>query len=78
MTFEKAVDAVKKEVVFTTHTPIVQGNESHPIDKIIYMGANLNLTREQLTFLGGGDPFNMTIGALRLSKIANGVAQLHV
>lgn len=77
MTFEKAVEAVKKEVVFTTHTPIVQGNESHPIDKIIYMGANLNLTREQLTFLGGGDPFNMTIGALRLSKIANGVAQLH-
>ena len=77
LTFEKAVEVVKKEVVFTTHTPIVQGNESHPIDKIIYMGANLNLTRAQLTFLGGGDPFNMTIGALRLSKIANGVAQLH-
>ncbi|MDP4809499.1 MAG: alpha-glucan family phosphorylase [Saprospiraceae bacterium] len=77
LTFEKAVELVKKEVVFTTHTPIVQGNESHPIDKIIYMGANLNLTRAQLTFLGGGDPFNMTIGALRLSKIANGVAQLH-
>lgn len=77
LTFEKAVEVVKKEVVFTTHTPIVQGNESHPIDKIIYMGANLNLTRAQLIFLGGGDPFNMTIGALRLSKIANGVAQLH-
>ena len=77
LTFEKAVEVVKKEVVFSTHTPIVQGNESHPIDKIIYMGANLNLTRAQLTFLGGGDPFNMTIGALRLSKIANGVAQLH-
>jgi len=77
LTFEKAVEVVKKEVVFTTHTPIVQGNESHPIDKIIYMGANLNLTRAQLTFLGGGDPFNMTIGALRLSKVANGVAQLH-
>lgn len=77
LTFEKAVEVVKKEVVFTTHTPIVQGNESHPIDKIVYMGANLNLTRAQLTFLGGGDPFNMTIGALRLSKIANGVAQLH-
>ena len=77
LTFEEAVEVVKKEVVFTTHTPIVQGNESHPIDKIIYMGANLNLTRAQLTFLGGGDPFNMTVGALRLSKIANGVAQLH-
>jgi len=77
LTFEKAIEVIKKEIVFTTHTPIVQGNESHPIDKIIYMGANLNLTRAQLTFLGGGDPFNMTIGALRLSKIANGVAQLH-
>jgi glycogen phosphorylase len=77
LSFEAAVEAVKKEVVFTTHTPIIQGNESHPIDKIMYMGANLNLTREQLEYLGGGDPFNMTVGALRLSKKSNAVAQLH-
>lgn len=77
LSFEAAVEAVKKEVVFTTHTPIIQGNESHPIDKIMYMGAHLNLSREQLEYLGGGDPFNMTVGALRLSKKSNAVAQLH-
>ena len=71
-----AIEATKKEVVFTTHTPIVQGNESHPIDRLMYMGANNGFTSEQLETLGG-TPFNMTVGALRLSKISNGVAQLH-
>ena len=74
--YEEAFELTKNEVVFTTHTPIVQGNESHPIDKLMYMGGNVGLTREQLEALGGS-PFNMTVGALRLSKIANGVAQLH-
>ena len=40
------------------------------------MGANLHLGRPQLKYLGG-DPFNMTVGALRMSKKTNGVAQLH-
>jgi len=77
LSFEQAVAAVRREVVFTTHTPIVQGNESHPLDRMLYMGANLHLTREQMAAIGGGDSFNMTIGALRLAGIANGVAQLH-
>jgi len=76
MDFEKALSICREEIVFTTHTPIVQGNESHPIDRLLYMGANLGLTIEQLVQLGGA-PFNMTVGALRMSKIANGVAQLH-
>ena len=76
MIFEDALEATKEEVVFTTHTPIIQGNESHPIEKIMYMGANLCLGRPQLKELGG-DPFNMTVGALRLSKKSNAVAQLH-
>ncbi len=76
MPFEEALELTQKEVVFTTHTPIVQGNESHPIERLMYMGANLNLGRPQLKELGG-DPFNMTVGALRLSKKSNAVAQLH-
>lgn len=74
--FEEAWEACKKEIVFTTHTPVIQGNESHPIDRIMYMGANLGMTESQLQQLGG-TPFNMTVGALRLSKKSNGVAQLH-
>jgi len=76
MSFEAAREAVKPEIVFTTHTPVLQGNESHPIDRLVYMGADLGLSRKQLASLGG-EPFNMTVGALRMAKISNAVAQLH-
>ena len=76
MSFEDALAASKEEIVFTTHTPVIQGNESHPIDRLLYMGANMGLTIEQLVQLGGA-PFNMTVGALRMAKISNAVAQLH-
>jgi starch phosphorylase len=76
MAFRDALERTRREVVFTTHTPIVQGNESHPIERLQYLGADLGLTRAQLRRLGG-DPFNMTVGALRLSRIANAVADLH-
>ena len=75
-TYTEAFEATKKEVVFTTHTPIIQGNESHPLNRLMYMGANNGLTVEQLVEIGGA-PFNMTVAALRLSKITNGVAELH-
>ncbi|MEQ8156290.1 MAG: alpha-glucan family phosphorylase [Clostridiaceae bacterium] len=74
--FEEAFENTKKQIVFTTHTPIIQGNESHYMDRLLYMGADCGLTIEQLLRIGGA-PFNMTVGALRLSKISNGVAQLH-
>lgn len=74
--FENAVNAVKKKIVFTTHTPIKQGNESHNIESLMYMGANDGLTSEQLAEIGGS-PFNMTAAALRLSKISNAVSDLH-
>lgn len=77
LTFDKAWEATRNEVVFTTHTPIVQGNESHPIERLMYMGANCGLGRKQLKALGGS-PFNMTVGALRLSRRSNAVAQLHM
>lgn len=78
--FKKAFKKVRNEIVFTTHTPVVQGNESHPIDRITYMGANLCLKKKHLSKLGSledKDHFNMTVGALHLSKKSNAVAQLH-
>lgn len=75
-TFEEAWKATREEVVFTTHTPIIQGNESHPIDKLDYMGAFNGLTRDQMIRIGG-EPFNMTVAALRLSRKSNAVAKLH-
>lgn len=75
-TFEEAWAETKEEVVFTTHTPVVQGNESHPIKRLMYMSANMGMTEDELRRLGG-TPFNMTVGALRLSRNSNAVAQLH-
>lgn len=76
-TFEKALAASREQIVFTTHTPVVQGNESHYLDRLMYMGAdNGAFTKQQLKKLGGS-PFNMTVGALRMSRKANAVAQLH-
>jgi starch phosphorylase len=74
--FEQAWAASREQIVFTTHTPVIQGNESHPIDRLLYMGANLSIKPSQLRQLAG-DPFNMTVGALRLSRKSNAVAQLH-
>lgn len=74
--FENAMKMTKEEVVFTTHTPIVQGNESHPLTRLEYMGAFNGLTKEQMERIGGS-PFNMTVAALMLSRKSNAVAQLH-
>lgn len=76
MSFEHAWDQTRRQVVFTTHTPVLAGNEVHEIELLKYMGADQGLTYGQLTKLGG-DPFSMTVAGLRLAKKANAVAQLH-
>ncbi|QNB45007.1 alpha-glucan family phosphorylase [Thermanaerosceptrum fracticalcis] len=76
MTFEEAWEATKKEVVFTTHTPVEAGNETHDYALLGHMEAFNGLTYEQLKALGG-DPFNMTVAALRLSEAANAVSRAH-
>lgn len=74
--YEEALAATRGEVVFTTHTPVLAGNESHPIGRLRSVGGAEGLTDAQLEALGGS-PFNMTVAALRLARKANAVAQLH-
>ena len=76
MEYLQALQASREEIVFTTHTPVIQGNERHYLDRLIYMGANNGLSFEQMVELGGA-PFNMTVAALRLARTANAVSQLH-
>ncbi len=75
--FNRAWAKIRKKIVFTTHTPIAAGNESHTIERLRYMGAHQGLTIEQLAEIGGV-PFNMTVAGLRLSRKANAVAALHL
>ncbi len=76
VSFEDAIDRVKESIVFTTHTPVEAGNEKHEHELLQYMGAYNSLTFGQMLKLGG-EPFNMTVAALRMAKISNAVAQLH-
>ena len=85
-TFEEAKELVKKETVFTTHTPVPAGNDEFPlwlIDKYFgnHMGELglerddfLDLARHNLSW---GETFSMPILAMRLSELRNGVSKLH-
>jgi starch phosphorylase len=75
-TFADAWAAVREHIVFTTHTPIPAGNEVHPLGELRRLGASCELVDPEMSALGG-DPFNMTVAGLRLSRRANAVSQLH-
>lgn len=75
--FERALRHVKERTAFTTHTNVPAGNESHPIDMLIEVGANVGLSYQQLERIGG-NPFGMTVASLRLASMANGVSRLQV
>lgn len=74
--FDEALERVKSKIVFTTHTPVVAGNEVHEHELLKYMGAYDGLTYGQMLKIGG-NPFSMTAAGLRLSRKANAVAKLH-
>jgi starch phosphorylase len=74
--FNRSWESVRKKIVFTTHTPVLAGNESHGYAAIKYVGADLGFSKSELKLIGG-DPFNMTVAGLRLSRRANAVADLH-
>jgi starch phosphorylase len=76
MDFEEARRAVRAGIVFTTHTPVPAGNETHPLADLRRLGADCDLLPAELRAIGG-DPFNMTVAGLRLARRANAVAQLH-
>ncbi|WP_295053394.1 alpha-glucan family phosphorylase [Sulfuricurvum sp.] len=76
----KNMDEVKKRVVFTTHTPEDAGNEQHNIDLLhkfgFFDGLELDTVRSIMK-MENEQNFNLTVGALRSSKITNGVSKFH-
>jgi len=75
----KDKEQVKEKLVFTTHTPEEAGNEKHPIDLCLEMGFFAGLNKQEVVDVTGIEDaqFNLSLAALRLSKKANGVSQLH-
>lgn len=74
------LEAIKKQVVFTTHTPEKAGNEEHNINFLHEMGFFNGLDMETVRKISGyenDDNFSLTVGALRSAKIANAVSKIH-
>ncbi len=80
--FARALEAVRSNTLFTTHTPVPAGNDRFPqwhVDRHLRGIWNvLGISREEFMALGDdrGD-FGMTPFALRVSAKANGVSRLH-
>ncbi len=70
---------VKKRLVFTTHTPETAGNEEHDIHMLDRMGFFAGSQLHEVRGVTGieGDRFSLTVGALKMAKIANGVSKIH-
>ncbi len=69
-------ERVRQSTVFTTHTPVAAGNETHNAKLLAEAGFFGNLPLQEAIRLGGED-FSLTVAALRMSRMANGVSQLH-
>jgi starch phosphorylase len=74
--FEGAWQEARRQIVFTTHTPVDAGNEKHDFPRLRRIGAHEGFTAAELERIGGR-PFNMTVAGLRLARRANAVAELH-
>src|SRR6059036_2144748 len=68
--FPEAWEETRSKIVFTTHTPVREGEE-HSLKDLCRLGACLQLSAAEMREIGG-DPFNMTVAGLRLSRAANG------
>ncbi len=82
-----AIEKVRRQFVFTTHTPVPAGHDRYPIGMVEPALAGVlpagAAGRRLLESLGREDPADpkeplcMTVLALRLSGFANGVSRLH-
>jgi len=86
-TFVQAQHATARECIFTTHTPVEAGHDRFTPDLMNYVmpkvQAGLRCSARELMALGrvhpenDHEPFCMTVLALKLSRAANGVSELH-
>ncbi|MBI4597854.1 MAG: alpha-glucan family phosphorylase [Candidatus Omnitrophica bacterium] len=70
------VDVVRKQCVFTTHTPVPAGHDKFPMDLVIQVLGRRDVYDMHEVFCCEG-LLNMTYLALNLSHYVNGVAKRH-
>src|SRR5580704_11194943 len=87
LNFDQAAQAVTREVVFTTHTPVPAGHDRFPSglmeEHLGPLRDQMHLSHDHLMSLGREHPeqhhedFCMTVLGLKLSRRANAVSALH-
>ena len=85
--FADALAATKQQCIFTTHTPVEAGHDRFSSSLMNFtltkMQSALKLSLQELMGLGRvhpkhhDEPFCMTVLALKASRAANGVSELH-
>lgn len=70
------VDAVRRQCVFTTHTPVAAGHDDFE-PELVEQVLDHELLSEVSRFSNINGKFNMTYLALNLSRYVNGVARRH-
>src|SRR5438046_9790079 len=85
--FQDALNQTRAECIFTTHTPVEAGHDRFSPDLMDYAmhryRGQLSVPFPEIMKLGRvnpqnqSEPFCMTILALKLSRAANGVSELH-
>jgi starch phosphorylase len=86
-TLEQSLELTRKECIFTTHTPVEAGHDRFTPELVEYAlhkyAAYLRTSVKELMSLGrvdpknAAEPFCMTVLALKASRAANGVSELH-
>src|SRR4051812_33905922 len=85
--YQDALNNTRKECIFTTHTPVEAGHDRFTPDLMDYAlhknAGQLKIKFPELMALGrvdpqnAAEPFCMTVLALKISRSANGVSELH-
>jgi starch phosphorylase len=85
--FEAAFERTRAECIFTTHTPVEAGHDRFSPDLVNYslnrFQSRLKLSMDDFMGLGrvnpddANEPFCMTVLALKTSRAANAVSELH-
>jgi glycogen phosphorylase len=85
--FDEALRETAMQVAFTTHTPVEAGHDRFGLDLIErelgWLRTRLGIDRDRFAALArinpadGGEPFCMTVLALKGSRYRNGVSHLH-
>ena len=72
-------EALRKKLVFTTHTPEAAGNEKHDFDELERFGFFCGANRQEIeNFVDiRENEFSHSLAALRLARISNAVSKLH-